>query len=179
VPIPEAVPQSEKEESKNQLEIYPMGHCLIGLMPHGWWYWSQEDGNPVMLDPIRYMQYMAGAKYLANRDATNRAPSEDDKWTGIHLPLYAEIWHLHAKKDMSRSSRVTQAMDLRCHGGQYSKFFKHPAMAKIYSHCPLCYAANSQQHVSWSVATRRQMKDEEHGARGAGSTSNIPCRRCG
>jgi hypothetical protein len=29
---------------------------------------------------------MTGANYLTNRDATNRKPIEDDKWTDIHLP---------------------------------------------------------------------------------------------
>ena len=52
-PIPKAIHQSEEEMSKNQQEIYPMGHCLLGLMPHGCWYWGQEDGNPAMLNLIR------------------------------------------------------------------------------------------------------------------------------
>jgi hypothetical protein len=49
-------------------------------------------------------------------------------------------------------------MDLRCHGGRYSEFFKDPAMAEIYSHCPLCYAVDSQQHFFLEC---RYLKAEE------------------
>jgi hypothetical protein len=104
---------------------------------------------------------MTGANYLTNRDATNRKPIEDDKWTDIHLPLYAEIWSLHAKKGMSRSSSVTQAMDLRCHGGRYSKFCKDPAMAEIYCHCRYVMQRTPSNTFSWNVATPRQTKDED------------------
>jgi hypothetical protein len=95
------VTEEEEKENKNQQEIYPMGHCRFGLMPQEWWHWGREDGNPVMLDPIRYSRYMTGASYLAARDATNRRqPGEDDISTGSHFPLYAE-------RGMHKSSRLT------------------------------------------------------------------------
>ena len=45
-PIPEVVQQTEEEKSKNQQDIYPMGHCLMGLMPLGWWYCGAGAWKP-------------------------------------------------------------------------------------------------------------------------------------
>jgi hypothetical protein len=69
----------------------------------------------------------------------------------------AGIQEFHAQKRMIRSSFVTHTMNLRNHGGRYSIFFKVTTLAEAYSYCPLCYAADSQQHFL-SDAVHERMK---------------------
>ena len=122
---------------------------------------------------------MTGANYLTNRDATNRKPIEDDKWTDIHLQhcmlrsgastqrkACPEVL-VSLKRWISDVTGVDTPNSVRTQ--QWRRYIVTVAM--------LCSGLPATLFPGMSLLQGRR-KTRMYGARGAVSAGSVLCRLC-